>query len=164
MKYEILLHRLKPGHLREMLRTFLTFLTNDNGESLIKPLMFPSQNVNVTFSVDKTEILIVYDLNLGQFMGIILGARLISSINCSIDVTIYRITREYTEFIPRPMDYDNQHFQKKYFLTIFEKAIRDKIGIYYFENIDFASGFVTPFNWINDNNHKYWSEFREISE
>lgn len=142
----------------------LNILTNNNKESLIKSLMFPSNNVTVSFSLNGTEIPTIYDLNLDQFMGIILIATLLSKDNRIIRVNIYDITHSAIGFLQRLLDYNNEHHQKKYLLTVPQHLVENLTNIYYFENIDFLSGFMTPFNWINNDYHNFWTEFKEIGD
>lgn len=142
----------------------IDMLTDANGQSLIKTIQFPSKTVNVTFTVNNTLIPNVYDINLDQFMGMTTAAILLEKYNIVTD--IFEISRPISSFNYRLGPYNRKYNDKQYKYSL--KAIRGVdddptygYDTFRFDSMDFIAGFITPFSWIGEDHHKYWTEFKE---
>ena len=140
----------------------INVLTNENGESLIRLIQFPS-TISVKFVVNNTPIPNVYDLDLDQFMGIILALRLMK---LPASTTIFEIATPFESFSGRLYRH-NKHERNKvpalYTLEVIERIFKYKTKVFKFDSMNFISGFITPFTWVGVDHHKYWTKFTQFA-
>ena len=155
------------GTLKEISITpwdLINILTDENGDSLIRAIQFPTKTVSVSWRINN----IIYDVNLDQFMGMILAVYIINDdtantryFNIIRYVTIYEVTVPYIEFMPRVLSYLYHNEDEIYSLKI---KTNDMDGNISFNSLDFIAGFIIPFSWINEDHHKYWTEFKQWND
>ncbi|CAH6418222.1 Hypothetical protein HVR_LOCUS89 [uncultured virus] len=138
-------------------------LTNENRQSLIRLVQFPS-TISVKFVVNNTPILNVYDLDLDQFMGMILALRLVT---LQATITIFEITTNIQSFDERLSQYNEKQYNKipsLYALEVTGEGIFDyNTNVFKFDNMNFISGFITPFTWVGLDHHNYWTKFIQFA-
>lgn len=137
----------------------ISILTDDKGQSLIQLVQFPSKMLSVTFTVNGTSIPNVYDVTLNQFMGMVLASAIL--VKYQILSTIFGIQTQMSSFKERIRTYDVNHKRSLYILRVIGKIYG--VDVFSFDDIDFISGFITPFSWVGEDHHKYWTEFKQIN-
>ncbi|CAH6418223.1 Hypothetical protein HVR_LOCUS90 [uncultured virus] len=140
----------------------INVLTNENGESLIRLVQFPSK-ISVKFVVNNTPIPNVYDVDLDQFMGMTLALFLLK---LSATVNIFEITIPIKSFNVKLARYNESEYDKipgLYALEATEGLFVYYTKIFKFDSINFISGFITPFTWVGLDHHKYWTKFTQFA-
>jgi hypothetical protein len=157
----IILYLQKTSYERNIGRVtawdILDMLTNENGESLIKSVSFPSTTILVKFIVGNNVIPELYDMNLDQFMGVVLASMLI---NIPINVEIFGLETPIIIFHERLFKY-NDNADKKYTLKLIKSLTGTNYDTFNFNNLVFLSGFVTLFSLINQDHQQYWIELTQ---
>lgn len=131
-------------------------LSNPDGTSMFKSVTFSARTVPCEFVVYGQHIAAVYDLNLDEFMGILATVLMIEN----YEVTIYGITSPIASFSPRLTEYE-QITNPLYTLETRVQSPNGGPVTFVFNNLKFLAGFTLPFTWINDDHHKYWTNFYE---
>lgn len=137
-------------------------LTNDRGESLIKLVQFPPKTISVKF--DDIPLPNIYNLDLDQFMGMVLASKLIVF---STNTTILEITTPIDSFLLRLAHYnENQYYRidATYGLEVTQQVFRHNTEIFKFKSMSFIQGFMIPFSWVELDHHKYWTKFTQYPQ
>ena len=88
-----------------------------------------------------------YDLGLDQFMDF------------DTTVTIFDIATPVESFYDRLSFYNDKYSRHR---SIY--ALEDiNYKTFKFNDMSFIEGFVTPFSWVNEDHHKYWTKLIKIS-
>ncbi|CAH6418230.1 Hypothetical protein HVR_LOCUS98 [uncultured virus] len=129
----------------------IDFLTDQDEQSLIQLLQFPSRDISVIFNVDDKPIDGIYNFNKEEFLGILAGNR---AVPFKILVTIIGVQTRLDSFEHMLDTTLNPHawIESKYVL----KTLFDIIS---FKTIDFIGGYVTLFNILQLDHHRYWTRF-----
>ncbi|CAH6418225.1 Hypothetical protein HVR_LOCUS93 [uncultured virus] len=138
-------------------------LTNEKGESLIRLVQFPSL-ISVKFVVNNTPVPNVYDIDLDQFMGMVLALKMM---RLSASTTIFEIITDIDSFNVGLSRYDESEYKK--IRSLYALGVTQGLGIYStkifkFDNMNFISGFITPFTWMGIDHHKYWTKFTQFTD
>jgi len=77
---------------------------------------------------------------------------------------MFNNTSTINSFFTRLTDYriKNVTGKKSYSLTILIPGFGERS--YRFDNLDFLTGFVTLFEWIGEDHHKHWTEFKQCND
>lgn len=145
----------------------VNMLMDDEGQSLIRLIQFSSRNIDVTFTANGTKLPSIYNLSLDQFMGMTLASMFLPQL--TIIVNIFGLETEISSFLGRLASYNIKYDEERHTYSLVAtrgvaiKRLDDgQYKIFKFDTIDFISGFVTPFSWIGEDHHKYWTEFRQF--
>ena len=141
----------------------INVLTNEKGESLIRFVQFSSK-ISVKFVVNNTPIPNVYNVDLDQFMGMTLALFLL---RLRATVNIFEIITPVNTFKARLSQYNESQREKipgLYALEATEGLFVYYTKIFKFDNMNFISGFITPFIWVGVDHHKYWTKFTQFAD
>ncbi|CAH6418227.1 Hypothetical protein HVR_LOCUS95 [uncultured virus] len=136
----------------------INVLTNEKGESLIRLVQFSSK-ISVKFVVNNTPIPDVYDVDLDQFMGMTLA---LFFLRLRATAEIFEIiTPAYMFNVRLSQYYETQH---KKIPGLYALETTGGRFTYKFDNMNFISGFITPFTWVGVDHHKYWTKFTQFAD